>query len=286
MTCEEFEELSGAYALDAITAAERQAADTHLATCARCRALHRELRGVVTLLPLSVPQVNPPPELKERIFAAIRQGDAQSAIQPEIFKQPIPIARARKIRWRPGALIAAAVLMFALLSGMVAWNISLNSQIASLKHQNTLQSVTTYAVHGSNPSSATGQLVYFAQKNITVLIIQGLPQLQGTHIYQGWLLHIKGNDISSGIKDTTSIGVLNVRGDSASLSFPGNVTGYDGTAISLEKGPYATPNAPKGNIVALGSLKQASKADYRNHNSGFQLSLILFNCRNQQSYWL
>ena len=36
MNCEEFEELSGAYALDAVTPAELEAAQAHLAGCAAC----------------------------------------------------------------------------------------------------------------------------------------------------------------------------------------------------------------------------------------------------------
>src|SRR5438034_1123775 len=69
MTCEEFEELSGAYALDAVTPAERLAAEAHLATCARCTRLFQETRGVVSLLPLSVPQIPPPPSLQGRILS-------------------------------------------------------------------------------------------------------------------------------------------------------------------------------------------------------------------------
>ncbi len=72
MTCEEFEALSGAYALNIITPAERQAAEAHLATCQKCTSLARQLREVVALLPRTVPQqVNPPTTLKERIMAAI-----------------------------------------------------------------------------------------------------------------------------------------------------------------------------------------------------------------------
>ncbi len=72
MTCGEFEELSGAYALDAVTPAERLAAEAHLATCARCTRLFQETRGVVSLLPLSVPQIPPPPSLQGRILSVIR----------------------------------------------------------------------------------------------------------------------------------------------------------------------------------------------------------------------
>src|SRR6266705_5274374 len=52
MNCKEFEEISGAYALDAVTSEEREAAQTHLAQCPTCTFLLRELRSAVALLPL------------------------------------------------------------------------------------------------------------------------------------------------------------------------------------------------------------------------------------------
>jgi hypothetical protein len=72
MTCQEFEELSGAYALDAVTSEEREAARAHPPQCARCARQYQELRSVVALLALSVPQVDPPASLKKRIIMAIR----------------------------------------------------------------------------------------------------------------------------------------------------------------------------------------------------------------------
>ena len=82
MTCGEFEELSGAYALDAVTPAERLAAEAHLATCARCTRLFQETRGVVSLLPLSVPQIPPPPSLQGRILSVIRDESNSITGQP------------------------------------------------------------------------------------------------------------------------------------------------------------------------------------------------------------
>ena len=72
MTCEEFEELSGAYALEAVTPDEREAAQAHLVGCTACTRRMQELRAVVVLLPYSVQQVNPPASLKGRLFEAIR----------------------------------------------------------------------------------------------------------------------------------------------------------------------------------------------------------------------
>jgi anti-sigma-K factor RskA len=263
MTCDEFEEISGAYALDAVTPAERQAAEAHLASCAKCTTLLQDLRGVVSLLPLSVPQIKPPPALEARILAAVRQEGQGDVVQRP---QPIPIPitplqarqRVRPRRWNPQVLVAAAVLMFSLLGGMVAWNISLHGQVATLQQQLTAATdthatgVTSYAVKGTaQHQNATGQLVYFAAQNITVLIMHGLPQLQGTHVYQGWLMHLNGKNITG----VTSVGLLNTQNGSATVSFAGNITGYDAAAISLEAGPTATPEAPKGGVVAIGSLK-------------------------------
>ena len=82
MTCKEFEELSGAYALEAVTPAEREAAQAHLSGCADCRHLLQELRAVVNLLPYSVQQVNPPKLLKDRLFKAIRIERTQTQHAP------------------------------------------------------------------------------------------------------------------------------------------------------------------------------------------------------------
>ena len=263
MTCEEFEEISGAYVLDAVTPAEREAAEAHLATCARCTKLYQELRGAVSLLPLSVPQLNAPASLKERIMAAIREESAGIPGQPTQRTPSIQPVQPGQRRWNPRTLVAAAVLMLCLLGATLAWSISLNHQVASLQQQlaqvtsNSLVStkVLTYTVNGTNPAQkATGQLFYFAKQHVTVLIMRGLPQLQGIHVYQGWLLHLKGNNITG----VTSIGLLNIANGTASLSFPGNVTGFDAAAVSMEAGPSATPNAPKGAVVALGSLKHSS----------------------------
>jgi anti-sigma-K factor RskA len=254
MTCSEFEELSGAYALDAISPAERQEADAHLATCATCPHLVAELRSVVDVLPLSVPQINPPASLQEQVVSAVRQ-EASRPSAPIPFRQPPQRANRKLQNVSLRALALVAVLMIVLLGGLGAWNISLQHQVTSLRQQATQASFSTYAVSGTKQAQgSTGELVYFPAQHLTVLIMHGLPQLQGTHVYQGWLLHMQGQQITG----VTSIGLLNVSDGNATLAFSGNVTGYDATAVSLEPGPKATPNAPKGPVVALGSLKHST----------------------------
>jgi len=249
MNCEEFEELSGTYAVDAVTPTERQAAAAHLANCAKCRGLLQELDGVVELLPLAVSPVVPRAEVWERIASALPPGQPQ---------------RRTNRQWWTGRLLAvAAVLTFSLLSAMAVWNISLTHQVASLQqqlahvpaHQRAISGVSTYQVKGTNPAqSIRGELLYLPQQQLTVLILHGLPQVQGLRVYQGWLLHLKGKEITG----VTSIGLLNQAHDTASLFFSGDVAGYNAVAVSLEPGPMATPRVPQGEVVALGALEQAT----------------------------
>lgn len=245
MTCEEFEDLAGAYTLDDVTLAERQTAAAHLASCAKCRSLLHNLSGAVELLPFAVSPVEPRAEVWERIVAAL---------PPE---QPKP--RTNRRWWTPRLLAVAAIVLFSLVSGMAAWNISLTRQVASLQQQlaqvpagqPALSGVSTYPVTGTNPAqNIRGELLYLPQQRLTVLILHGLPQPQGPQVYQGWLLHRTGTQITA----TTGIGLLNLVDDTASLSFSGDVIGYNAVAVSLEPGPRATPRAPKGKVVALGVL--------------------------------
>lgn len=241
MICQDIEELSGAYVLDAVTPQERQEVEEHLVACPDCTQLIQELQSAADLLPLSVSPVEPAPSLKARVLASI-QADADQTIQ---WNRP-----RRNRRWRnwTNQLVAvAAILVLLLLGTMTAWNISLHQQLNTPAY-------VSYAVKGTTSiPGASGQLLYIPSKNITILMVQGLPQTQGNQVYQGWLL--RGNQ-------PISIGVLNIHNGVASGSFQGNVQGYDTTAVSLEPGPGASPDAPKGQIVATGKLNIPTPTGY------------------------
>jgi anti-sigma-K factor RskA len=269
MTCQEFEELSAAYALGALTPEEQQAARAHLATCPKCSQLAGQLRSVVDLLPLSVAQVSPPAALRDRVLAAVQQEG-----------RVVPIERGAQIRarrqkpswgWGTRLLATAAVVLLLLTGALTAWSVSLqqhtgalqqqtiqlNSQITTLQREkNALQRevAQVYAMQGQGQAqSASGSLVYIPQKNITLLYLSGLPQLQGSHLYQGWLIHNN---------KPTSIGKLSIQNGIASLTFSGNETGFEVAAVSLEPGPDLSPTAPRGPVIVTGGLQHPVKTLY------------------------
>ncbi len=244
MTCAEFEELSGAYVLDALTPEEKQQAEKHLATCVDCTRTVQELSEIVSLLPLAVPQVEPSSDVKRRVLTEIAGN-----IQPlQIIQGERTMARPprRRAQWNMGIgqLVAVAALLLIVLGGLVGWNITLQQQLAHV----TAGVPVTYLIEGTTPSTTiSGQLTYLPQQHLTIMVLHGLPQLQGSHLYQGWLL--KG-------KQPTSVGVLSEQNGVATLDFTGDVNQYDAAAVSLEPGPTASLHAPAGPVVALGTFSK------------------------------
>ncbi|HZS75120.1 MAG TPA: anti-sigma factor [Ktedonobacteraceae bacterium] len=269
MTCEEFEELSGAYALGAITQEERKAAQEHLATCAKCRQRLSELQAVVNLLPLSVTQISPSPAVKGSLLEAIRQErNLITADQLERQREQRERNRHKRVSAWMTRLATAAAIFFLLLSvAMTAWNVSLQHSVSSLSQQNTTlsgqisdlqrqnvslkgQIAMAYTVVGnSTTQNISGEFIYIPNQHISVLVLHGLPQLSGTQVYQGWLL--RGGK-------PTSIGLLTVQNGIASVTYPGDIGGYEVAAVSREPGPSASRNAPAGPVIATGKLSHAA----------------------------
>jgi anti-sigma-K factor RskA len=241
MNCREVEELLGAYVLEALSEEESRAVATHLTTCPTCPNIESQLRAIVDVFPLTVPPLDPPPQVKERLLARIYTEEA--ARQPT-RTLPMTSLASRSRRWRNALLAATLLVLFGLVGTLFAWNLVLNQRVAQLSAH--AQPPVVYALRGLGANTAAhGQVLSYPSQHLMVLIIRDLPPLSGTQVYQGWLLHGQ---------QTTSIGLFNVQQGIATLGVVGTVAGYDTAAVSLEAGPRATPSAPRGPVVALAKL--------------------------------
>ncbi|MBV9228681.1 MAG: anti-sigma factor [Chloroflexi bacterium] len=245
MDCQEFEELVGEYALGITMDEDSEVALHHLTGCSNCQRLLREVQTVTDLLPLAVPEVETPPDMKARVFATIF---AESPHTPISIQPNQPKSRRSWWQyWETRLVLACAILLFILLGGVTAWNISLQHQLTQIATSSTLATTVTIYDTTATAAASSGQLVYFPRLRVTSLIVHRLPQLSGTHVYQGWL-------IANG--HPRSIGLLSVNGQdgTATLNFLGDLNGYQTVAISEEPGPQASEGAPKGPVIAMGSL--------------------------------
>ena len=97
MTNDDLHELAAPYALDALSADERQQFETHLLECERCRAELASLQDVVGTLAYAVEGPVPAHELRDRIILAARE------------EPPKVVAlRPRRTRLYTGVAVAAA----------------------------------------------------------------------------------------------------------------------------------------------------------------------------------
>lgn len=179
-----YEDDLAAYLLGALPVDEEEEFRAHLEGCERCRERERWLRTSVDLLPASVEQLEPPPELRDRLMATVNREAAEAAEAVD----PAPADRRRasiagrqgRRRWfslpvRPLPALAAVLIVAA---GLTAFLIS-NGGDDSGKGK-VIQAAATPAQPG-----AKGSLVRRGDQGM--LRIDSLPLRRGK-VYQVWVV--------------------------------------------------------------------------------------------------
>jgi anti-sigma-K factor RskA len=137
MSHEQFEEAIPLYVLGALERAERQALEAHLLTgCGACRTAMEEYRPVAAKLPFALAHVPAPPDLKERLLAAIAQPaparetsllSGSPPREPAVGSREAPARRRRFPAWLCHPAWAAASLLLVALG--VWYTQTLRSQL-------------------------------------------------------------------------------------------------------------------------------------------------------------
>jgi hypothetical protein len=210
--CDDIQPWLAAYALGDVeegAAAER----AHLAVCPSCQRDLHEYRLVAGILPFSVPESAPPPDLREQVIAAVKRETADSAPAPRPALPALPNFPARNPSRRRSLWAALAFAMLAL--ALLGWNISLQreldnqTELVAQSRQNwqTMivllddEALAKYAV-AADPAPAAGQypahghLWASPEAPVACLVVQGLPDLPDDQVYQVWL--VRGDQQASG----------------------------------------------------------------------------------------
>src|SRR5579864_5988533 len=218
-------ELSGAYALDAVTPDEARAIEDHLAGCAACRALVADLRNTVRVLPFSCEIVDPSPALKRRILdAAEEERKAEARLRRNAQATGgAPGSARRLVTWdwaRSWGAAAAAIVLIAAgfgvgtmqarsaaaahLAEMQAEKDRTQAELAFQRAANAAIAADARNVHGVVADVAHGKVwdmsggqgahkwhCMFVQtpdrKNAT--LIASIPAAPHGMKYQAWIIH-------------------------------------------------------------------------------------------------
>ena len=192
--------LAGAYAMDAISAPDRERFERHLAGCEECAREIASLREATAVLGAAAAEPLPA-GLKERVMAAAamtrQQPPADEAQAPAQAKPNTQGTWLRSLAW-PGrlALAAAAATAAAVLALAVVFGVANGSMRQQLDQAQTssqqIAAVLTAqdAVMTSGPVSGggTATIVMSHARHALVFTAQGLRALPASRGYELWLI--------------------------------------------------------------------------------------------------
>lgn len=273
LSCDDVRDLAASFVLGALDADEADAVRAHLASCADPHVEMAELGSVLMVVAESVPLVEPPTGLKDRILAAAAADlDARKteavpptasaaaaqpvAASPAPAPTPFPTIAERQQRTarRAGtgdwALRIAAVLAIALLGG---WNVLLQNQLGEARtyEQSVAAVLDTAGKAGSltavlAPTSGEGPvgLAAVASDGTVRIAMRDLPATSGNQVYETWVIGSDGVPQAIGSFQVGPTGIAYFEKAGVSTQ-PGSVL-----ALTLEPGPGATK--PSTDPVSVG----------------------------------
>jgi anti-sigma-K factor RskA len=182
-------ERAAIYALDALRGEERREFETHLQTCLECTAELLTLRPAADALAQTVPQLDPRPELRDRVLSSVL-GDKRTAMPATA---PAPAAPATReapkpspLQWLPiAAMLLLAVGLGTYANGLRGRVSRLESELDQARAQSaSLQArvgrtESTLASTQTQLNSAQSQLAVFAapdSRRVTLAAQKGAPE--------------------------------------------------------------------------------------------------------------
>jgi len=186
MNCTEFQELSAAYALGAVSPEERVAAESHLRGCERHPEV-AEYAAVAATLAVAAPEKDPPPALKARLLDAVR-----ADLAPRELVRPGQPGLLDTIRgWFTPARSGYAMsgVMAVLVAALLVWNISLQADDDSSGGGQVVVQLS---------GAAQGRVMYLPDERIAVMDVTDLEPLPSDQTYQVWAIR-DGQPVSLGL---------------------------------------------------------------------------------------
>jgi anti-sigma-K factor RskA len=192
--------LSGAYALDALSAEEAAEFRRHLDGCQACRDEVRELQRAAARMG-AAETTSPPPHLKARILAAAERTPQQPpratpTAAPAAAPTAAPAAADLPRRRWPGWLAAAAAAAVIAGGGIIGWQASQDDEPSlpvAVSQVFEADDVRTATVSTENGGKLT--VGVSPSRNEMAVDTRDLPELDDEHVYQLWT--VRGGEAAS-----------------------------------------------------------------------------------------
>ena len=257
--------LAAPYVLGALDRADREAFEAHLVSCAACAEEVRSLSRATAALALTVPQITPRPELRERVLRAA------TGAAPMVSSRGPQLERAPGVReWLP---LAATLIVTAGL-GFYAWQLQQRVRILEGRLDDTEQRAflaeratadarravddaqTSLAVlaapdlvridlAGQGPGSAARGRALWSRNRGMVFTATNLPSAPPGRVYQVWVVTAQA-PVSAGLLSPDASG-----GATVYFQTPSDIAAPVAVAVTLE--PAGGVPAPTGARYLVGA---------------------------------
>lgn len=222
---DDLENLSGAYALNALDKEERAEFEARLEESEETRNEVTELTDTAVMLGLAVAPVEPSAELKANIMSRLastpqlpRQGNPPrqpDAEQPDAEAPVTPATLKAQSRWyrKPLAAILAAAAAIVLIvgGGVVIANITTANKV-QIAQADQLAAITAASDHMQSVAELDGggkaTLVWSAGLASSAIIVDGLRGLPSDKTYQLWYMDTTGGARAAGTLHATGHGEI------------------------------------------------------------------------------
>jgi anti-sigma-K factor RskA len=238
--CQVIEPLLAAYALDSLEGTDRARVEAHLPSCAGCRASLSDYRAVADGLLMSVPEVAPPPAIRQALLQAMGK-----PVAADSRSRRSPGERFPAWRWALGLGVAGVLVANLVLLQEV---IGLRQDQARLQQElgsgQIAQAIAAYPGAQSvliEGQDAYGTIVYDPQRPVAAMYTWGLQPLPAGQTYQVWL--------RDGADERVSGGTFNSVGGKAFtlvvIRAPQPIRAYSGFGVTVEpEGGSPGPTGP------------------------------------------
>jgi anti-sigma-K factor RskA len=194
--------LAGAYAMDAISAPDRDRFERHLAECEECAREVASLREATAMLGTAAAEPLPA-GLKERVLAAAAVTRQQPPVDEAVTRPHHRRATARvgprlsllawpgRLALAAGAAAVAAVLAVAVVFGVTNGSIQQQLDQAQASSQQIAVVLTAQDAHmatGTVAGGGTATIVMSHSRHALVFTAQGLHALPASRGYELWLI--------------------------------------------------------------------------------------------------
>jgi len=248
---EQFAEDLALYALEALTAEQRDSLERHLHDCADCRRELEKLRGDMALLGLSASGPRPPQRSRQRLMDAISRERRQ------------PIAAPSRRWWTavPWVVAAALAVVVGLLwrdnqeqeRRLVGLQSESKQQRIDLERARQIVSTLTATdalrvtlVAAKTPPQPQGKAIYVRDRANLIFLANNMPQLPAQKAYELWIIPQAGAPIPAGVFKPDTHG-------SATVVNPPIPTGVQAKAFAITVEPETGSSAPTSEPIMLGA---------------------------------